>query len=156
MQLRLELDCPPDAAWDAVRSPRVLAEVYGPLVDLVPLDPPVFPEQWGEGGGEVRVALSAILGLVPLGEQRIRLSFSERGDARVLEDSGAPVSGPLSLVTRWRHRMAVAPAPGGRTLYRDRLDVGAGLATPVVWAALWVLWQWRGVRLRRLARRLPR
>jgi hypothetical protein len=44
--------------------------------------------------------------------------------------------------------MAVTPLDGGGSLYRDRLDVSAGLATPVVWLALWLVWQARGLRIR--------
>lgn len=148
VQLRLELDSAPDRVWDALRSPRSLAAVYAPLLELVPLEPAVFPERWPEG--EARVALSTLLGIVPLGQQRIVISYAERGGTRILEDSGRPETGPLSVVTRWRHRMAVVPLPGGRSLYLDRLDVSAGLLTPVVWIGMWAMWQWRGVRMRRI------
>lgn len=35
----------------------------------------------------------------------------------------------------------------------DRLDVSARLLTPLVWLALWGMWQLRAVRLRRTMRR---
>ena len=50
--------------------------------------------------------------------------------------------------------MAVSALPDGRTLYRDRLDISAGIATPFIWAAMWIMWQWRAARLRRLFARL--
>ena len=37
--LKLVIDCDADAAWRAVHSPRAVAELYGPLMDLSPLDP---------------------------------------------------------------------------------------------------------------------
>jgi hypothetical protein len=95
-------------------------------------------------------------GLVPIGEQSIRLSFHERrdfldaGDVRIVRDGGEGLSGMLSLVTHWRHSMAVAPL-GTRTLYRDQLEVSAGVLTVPLWLFYWAFWQWRGLQLRRLA-----
>lgn len=152
VQLRLEVDCPTDAAWDALRSPASFAEIYAPVIEMVPVDPTIFPERWPEG--EARVALSTLMGIIPLGEQKIVISYSERGGAHIIEDSGRPLTGPLSVITRWRHRMAVSALPDGRTLYRDRLDISAGLVTPVLWIGMWIMWQWRAARLRRLFARL--
>jgi hypothetical protein len=60
------------------------------------------------------------------------------------------------MITSWRHRMAVTEQPNGRTLYRDRLDVSAGILTPLIWISLWVFWQWRALRLRAVLRRKER
>lgn len=138
--LRLELDAYPETVWAMLHDPAALAAVVDPLFELEPVGHRRFPPTWTPGDHLVRLRL---FGLIPLGDQRIRLSTSRRADARILEDSGGPVSGLLGLVTGWRHRMAVSPLPGGRTLYRDRLDVSAGLLTPVVWFGLWMLWQFR-------------
>lgn len=145
--LRLELDAYPETVWAMLHDPLALAAVVDPLLELEPVGHRRFPPTWTPGDHLVRLRL---LGLIPLGDQRIRLSMSRKGDARILEDSGGPVSGVLGLVTGWRHRMAVSPLPGGRTLYRDRLDVSAGILTPVAWITLWVLWQVRAIGIRRV------
>jgi hypothetical protein len=44
----------------------------------------------------------------------------------------------------------VSPLPGGRTFYRDRLDISAGPLTPVVWIGTWLLWQYRAMGIRRV------
>jgi hypothetical protein len=49
--------------------------------------------------------------------------------------------------------MAVSPSDDGRTLYRDRLDISAGMLTPLVWVGVWAFWQWRAFQLTRLAPR---
>ena len=147
--LRLELDCSPDAAWTAIRSPAVFAAVSAPLMAVESLETGGFPELWP--GGDHRVRLLA-LGLVDAGVQNIAISFPARREGvRVMRDSGPPVSGPVALITRWQHQLAVSALPDGRTLYRDQLVFSAGLATPVVWPALWAFWQWRAARMRRLA-----
>jgi len=152
--LRLELDALPETVWDMLHDPLALGAVVAPLLELEPVGHRRFPPRWTPGDHLVR---SRALGLVPIGDQVIRLSTRRVGDARILEDSGGPVSGALAIVTGWRHRMAVSPLPGHRTLYRDRLDVDAGLLTPVVWIGVWALWQWRARGIRRLvaARRSP-
>lgn len=130
-----------------LHDPVALGEVVAPLVEIEPVGHRRFPPAWSDGDHLVRLRL---LGILPIGDQRIRLSASRRGDARILEDVGGPVSGGIGLVTGWRHRMAVSPLTGGRTLYRDRLDISAGVLTPLVWIAAWALWQFRAVGIRRV------
>jgi hypothetical protein len=145
--LKAVLDCEPDAAWRAVRSPAVMREVAWPFLGFSSLDGE-FPERWTPGPHPVAVNA---LGLVPVGEQVIDISYRRRGDADIQIDSGRGLSGTLELVTAWEHSIAISPASGGGTLYRDRLVVGVGPATLAAWPAYWTFWQWRLARLRRLA-----
>lgn len=148
--LKLIVDCDADAAWRALHSPRALAELYGPLVELRPLDP--LPTNWAPGG-EAAVELR-LAGAVPLGRQLIDVSdreVADRGDrVRILRDSGIPLSGPLAALDVWDHQIAVSAAPSDRTLWRERLVIG-GAAAPALWPTLWATWQWRGRRIRALA-----
>lgn len=148
VQLRFTAPCSPAAAWDALTSPLELARTYAPFLTLHTED--ALPDRW-RPGDEVVVGLR-LLGLVPVGRQLIAIRTRRRGGARILEDAGRPLTGPLAVVTSWRHRMAVSALPDGTTLYRDRLDVSAGLLTPLVWLALWGTWQLRATRLRRTMR----
>jgi len=155
VQLKLVLACPPDAAWHALRSPSVFGEVSAPLVRFEPLEGGPFPAEWDQGPHIVRAR--ALFGAIDAGTQNIDLTFrtvhSGAGDdVRIFEDHGGPLSGPLAVITRWRHRMAVAPGPTpGTTLLRDRLEFSAGLVTPLVWLGMWTFWQWRARGLVRLA-----
>jgi hypothetical protein len=145
--LQLELDAYPDEVWAMLHDPVALGEIVAPLIEIEPVGHRRFPPRWN-GDHLVRLRL---LGLLAVGDQRIRLAHSRKGDARILEDTGGPVSGAIGLVTAWRHRMAVSPLPGGRTFYRDRLDISAGVLTPLVWFGAWLLWQYRAVEMRRVA-----
>lgn len=153
IMLKLVIDCDVNAAWRALHSPRAIAEPYGPLVDVAPLQ--ALPPTW-EPGEDAVVALS-LSGIVPLGRQLIdvndiiRTHDGER--VRILRDTGLPLSGPLAALDVWDHQMAVSPAPGDpqRTLWRDRLVIG-GRAAPLLWPVLWAAWQWRAGRIRTLAR----
>jgi hypothetical protein len=145
--LQLDLDAYPDDVWAMLRDPIALGEVVAPLIEIEPVGHRRFPPTWNSADHLVR---SRLLGILPLGDQLIRLSVSRRGDVRILEDTGGPVSGALGVITGWRHRMAVSPLPGGRTFYRDRLDISAGVLTPLVWFVTWLLWQYRAVGIRRV------
>lgn len=150
--LKMVLECSPDAAWRAIRSPAVFREVSGPLVSIESLAADGFPSVWEPGQHPVAMRGGGVL---PIGKQIIRLRFetAQRGAVRILHDSGQPVTGAASAIRLWDHRMAVAPDPAGtgRTLYRDQLIVRAGVLTPAAWYALWAFWQWRGRKLRALA-----
>lgn len=150
--LKLVLDCDPHAAWRALHSPRSIAELYGPLVQLEPLAGAMPPTI--DHGGDVPVRLR--MAGIPLGDQLIhasdRYTEDRHGNVRIMRDSGIPLTGPLAALDVWDHQMAVSPAPGdpSRTLWRDRLVIGGPAALPL-WPVLWTTWQWRGARLRALA-----
>jgi hypothetical protein len=150
--LKLILDCDPDAAWRAIRSPAVFREVSSPLVEIESLAADGFPSVWEPGQHPVSMRGG---GVVPMGKQIIRLDFEtrQRGEVRIVHDSGQGVTGAVSTIRLWDHKMAVAPDPAGtgKTLYRDQLVVGAGLLTPFAWYSLWSFWQFRGHKLQKLA-----
>ncbi len=148
VMLKLELDCTPDAAWDAIRSPSVFRAVSAPFTTFTSLDDG-FPDRWP--AGDHRVLVKAF-GLVSLGEQSIDISYPVRtDDVRIVRDNGGGISGPVGVITYWRHSMAVSPLPDGRTLYRDKLVFDAGLLNFPLWIAMWAFWQWRAFGLRRFA-----
>jgi len=148
--LKLILDCEPDAAWRAIRSPAGLRSVSAPLMVFHSLEPGGFQEQWSEGEHPVRVEG---LGVIPLGEQVIAISYPPaQGQTRLVQDTGYGVSGIFTAVKYWEHTMAVAPAHGGGTLYRDQLVFDAGALSPLLWPMYWVFWQYRALRMKALAR----
>jgi hypothetical protein len=158
--LKLALECEPDAAWRALRSPAVFRQVSAPIMAFESLDEGGFTDVWSEG--EHRVALRAF-GRIPAGEQLIVIGTEERFDhvhgkheapvrVRIVHDTGRGLTFPLTLTTSWHHRMAVSALPDGRTLYRDELAFSAGALTPVAWVAYWAFWQWRAIAIRRAAR----
>jgi hypothetical protein len=163
VHLDLLLDCPADAAWEALHSPAVFRAVSGPWTTAASLEEGGFPERWPGGDHRVRLRL---LGVLPMGEQVIRLRDDTVDDAvlgasaRVVHDEGGPVRGPMTLVRHWHHRMAIAPNPLSgtperrepRTRFTDTLEVRAGLLTPLVWLGFRVFW---GLRARKLVRLAP-
>lgn len=154
MRVRLDLllNCPPDAAWEAVHSPAVFRAVSGPFTTVESLEPTGFADRWPGGDHRVRLRL---FGVAPMGTQLISLRDETLPDGtRVVHDEGGPLTGAMRVVTSWHHRMAISPdpaAPDARTRFRDTLELGAGVLTPFVWLGFWVFWQVRARQLRRLA-----
>lgn len=150
--LKFVVDCDPDAAWRALHSPRAVAELYGPLLDVEALG--TMPTSF-ESGDDVPVQMS-VAGLVPVGRQLISVADREtrdgNGRVRVFRDWGVPLTGPLAALDVWDHQMAVSAAPGdpSKTLWRERLTIG-GAAAPALWPGLWATWQWRATRIKALA-----
>ena len=144
--LKQVLDCEPDAAWHAIRSPEVFRAVSSPLMRFSSTEE--LGETWTQGEHPVTARL---LGVIPIGTQVIDLTYTQRGDVRFVHDTGEPTSGPLSLVSYWHHTMAVSPLDDGRTLFRDRLLFDAEPLSLAVWPAVWAFWQWRGIQLKRLS-----
>jgi hypothetical protein len=154
MRVRLDLllDCPADAAWEALHSPAVFRSVSGPITTAESLEPGGFPERWAKTEHRVRLRM---LGVLPMGTQVIRVRDEMQLDGtRIVHDEGGPVSGPMTLVTSWHHRMAVSPnplSPETRTRFHDTLDVRAGLLTPFAWLGFAVFWRLRGRKIAKLA-----
>ncbi|MEL6564577.1 MAG: hypothetical protein AAFQ59_09040 [Pseudomonadota bacterium] len=139
------LDAPPDAVWAALQCTAVLRHVSAPLIRFLPLDPPNLPETWSEG--EYRVAMR-LFGFVPLGTQWIRVSWpAPQGETRYVRDNGTG-----TLAARWDHLISIAPEGQG-TRYTDRVDVEAGVLSPVTAVFARLFYAHRQRRWRTLAAR---
>lgn len=148
--MRTRLDCPPERAAQLVLSPSTMREIAAPLAVMEPRDPPVWPDRWSAGRYRVRLK---ILGLVPAGDQVIDIRLGETHpeapeDAFVLHDAGSG-----DMMTTWDHWIFAAPHARGGTDYTDRLEVGAGVLTPLAALMTRIFFAWRQHRLRTLARR---
>lgn len=150
--LRLTLEAPVDAVWEALHSPAVFRAVSGPVTTADSLEPGGFPQRWSSADHRVRLRL---LGIVPMGTQRIRLRDEELDDTtRVVHDEGGPLTGAMRVVRAWHHRMAISPdpaAPDARTQFLDTLELDAGVFTLFAWLGFWGFWRLRGRRLRQRA-----
>jgi hypothetical protein len=148
--IRIVLDAPVAAVRDALLSPSVMVAVTKPFLVYRSRSAEGFPERW-EPGRPHPITASAF-GLVPSGDTHVDLDLYEIDGVPVQRDNGGGTSGLFGRMTM-RHRMAVVPAPGDRTLLIDRLSyrmrpwpLGA-----LLWPGMWVIWQWRAYRMRALA-----
>ncbi len=154
MRVRLDLllDCPADAAWEALHSPAVFRAVSGPITTAESLEPGGFPDRWVDTEHRVRLRM---LDVLPMGSQLIRLRDETLPDGtRIVHDEGGPLTGAMRIVSSWHHQMAISAddiSSEARTRFRDTLEIGAGVLTPVAWLGFWVFWQLRARKIRQLA-----
>ena len=141
-----ELPCPAEKVWDEVQRSSLLLEVIRPLVKLVPVDAPHFPERWVEGA-TVRCR-SYLFGVLPLGTRTI---FLERIDWAAREIQSRERD---PLIRRWDHRVRVWPAGEGRARYSDEIAVEAGWLTSLAWLFAQGFYRHRHRRWRHVASRL--
>lgn len=151
VRTQFAVPCSANTAWSAVHEPAVAARLYAPLIVMRPDRD--FPERF-DSGDRVRVHLR-LWGRLPIGAQLISIKDSEAEDGtsggRTMHDVGRPLSGPLALLSGWHHRITILPVTARGAVWRDELSI-SGVLAPLYWPVLAVMWQWRRIRLERLAR----
>ena len=144
--LSTRLDCTADEAWERVCTSALLMHVAAPLIRFTPKGGTRFPAHWKPG--EYR-AWMWLFGLIPIGWQAVVISEPQPdGATRFIRDNGY---GPL--IRRWDHWIAITPMPDGTTHYVDRVDIDAGLLTPLIERFARVFYGHRQRRWRALASR---
>jgi hypothetical protein len=144
VELATHLDCTPDEAWEQVQNSALVQHVAAPLIRFTPRGEP-FPAHWQPR--EYR-AWMWLYGVIPLGWQAVVISYpAAEGTTRYLRDNGYSPS-----IRRWDHRIAISPQAEGGTLYVDRVEIEAGLLTPLIAAFARVFYDHRQRRWRALAR----
>lgn len=124
LTITTSLDASPDRDWEALNTPRLFLFVAHPVVRFAAVKPRKLPQCWENGDYVLEMRG---FGLLPLGTQVISISRPpSRGDERALLDDGHS-----TIIRRWRHLMTVAPEGDG-TRYTDRIEIDAGVITPVV------------------------
>ena len=148
MKLSLEtnLSAPPERVWAEVKTIRLFRHVTAPFIVFRSAEPGGFPDHFVEGAHRVSMYF---LGFIPIGQQVVNVSKgSDVGPDYWLRDNGHS-----ALIKKWDHRITVAPTGAGHTLYRDEVDIDAGLMTPFVFVFASAFFRWRQHRWRRLVDR---
>jgi len=142
--LSSHLPGPPDKVINQAQTPRLLEYVSHPIMSYKPVEPTRFPKVWEEGTYWVSMKL---LGILPIGNQAIGVSYPPVEDAFVLRDNGHS-----AMIRAWDHTITIS-AVGSGTLYRDEVSISAGLFTPVVWLFALLFFSHRQRRWKKLVRR---
>ncbi|MFJ7288805.1 hypothetical protein ACQXVK_05400 [Curtobacterium sp. AB451] len=148
--LRITLDAPAEAVRDALLSPSVMVAVTKPFLVYRSRDPEGFPVRWVPGTPHPITA--SAFGVFPSGDTHVDLDLYEVRGVPVQRDNGGGTSGLFGRMTM-QHRMATVDLGDGRTELVDRLSYRMRPAAlgVLLWPGMWVIWQWRALRMRALA-----
>jgi hypothetical protein len=123
IQLDTVLPCSYERAVAEVKKPGLLSHVARPFVIFEPAGKTVVRDRWEEATYWFHLRL---FGFLPFGTQAVCITFDEDANGFRLRDNGHS-----RLIRRWDHRITIR-RENGHALYRDTLDLDAGLATPFV------------------------
>ena len=139
-----ELAAPADRVWVAVKMPSAFRTVTRGLLTMPAMRN--RSEEWREG--ETVVGWVFLFGVVPFSRHHLHI-------ARV-DDSERTLSSQEhgGLLKTWSHDIVVTPIDDQRCSYRDRIDIDAGVFTPIVGVYARWFYAMRQRRWRALAGRL--
>jgi len=135
-------DCPAHDVWEEVQKPALLVEIARPFAQIRPFDPPAFPPHW-ELGKTLRCSCRCF-GIIPIGVRSVCFNRIDPSQREMETHESDP------LIRRWDHLIRVESLLDGRTRYSDRIDIDAGLLTPIVWLSAIVFYRHRQRRWRKL------
>ncbi|MBB4661948.1 hypothetical protein [Conexibacter arvalis] len=158
-----DLPLPAERACELAARPALFAFVVRPflrvggLPERFPEPPAAAPDAPAAAEAAAPPAAAALarsgeavggrlwwLGVVPAWTHRLRVVSATATELRT-EEGGGPVR-------RWAHTLVFEPRGASACRYTDRVELDAGLLTPLVWCFAQLLFRWRQARWRALAR----
>lgn len=125
------LEAPAEAVWAAVKTPAAFRAVTRRLLVM-----PVIRrrmDEWREG--ETVVGWVFLFGFLPFSRHHLHIAS--------IDDSTRTLRSQEHgwLITTWNHDIEVTPIDAATCRYRDRIEIDAGIMTPVV--VLYARWFYR-------------
>jgi hypothetical protein len=135
-----------DSVWSAVKTPAAFRTVTRRLIAM-----PAIAEresEWREG--ETVVGWVFLFGFLPFSRHHLHV-------ARI-DDASRTLSSREhgGLITTWNHDIVITPVDATSCLYRDRIEIDAGIMTPLIVVYARWFYRMRQRRWRALAKGLPR
>ena len=131
VDLRTELQAPAQAIWSAVKTPAAFRTVTRGLLVMPAIQ--ARGDAWREG--ETVVGWVFLFGFIPFSRHTLHIAVIDDAARRLSsEESGG-------LLRTWNHDIVVTPIGEGRCVYRDHVELDAGIFTPIV--ALYTHWFYR-------------
>lgn len=125
------LEAPAEAVWAAVKTPAAFRAVTRRLLVM-----PVIRrrmDEWREG--ETIVGWVFLFGFLPFSRHHLHIASID-DSTRTLRSQEYG-----GLITTWNHDIEVTPFGAATCRYRDRIEIDAGIMTPVV--VLYARWFYR-------------
>ncbi|CAB4557096.1 MAG: hypothetical protein F2545_02995 [Actinobacteria bacterium] len=133
-----------DAVWAAVKTPSAFRRVTRGLVMM-----PVIRNRTDEWQlGETVVGWVFLFGFIPFSRHHLHVaSISEDSRTLTSQERGG-------VVRKWNHDIVVTPVNESQCEYLDRIDISAGLLTPLIVVYAHWFYRMRQRRWRVLAKEL--
>ena len=144
IDLSSSLSASADAVWNAVKTPDAFRKVTRGLLTM-----PVINkrhDEWHEG--ETVIGWVFLFGFIPFSHHHLHIAKIDE-EARTL--SSREQGG---LLKRWDHDIEVIAINESSCLYQDRIEIDAGMMTPIVVAYAHWFYRMRQRRWRALAKEI--
>jgi len=136
VDLDTELTAPAHAVWRAVKTPRAFRTVTRGVLTMPAIKH--REDEWREG--DTVTGWVFLFGVIPFSRHTLHVW---RIDDTAMTFSSRESGG---LIRRWNHDIVIVATDDSRCNYRDRIDIDAGIFTPLV--VLYARWFYR-IRQRR-------
>jgi hypothetical protein len=149
LSLETAIEMRPEIVWAEVQTASLLIHIAWPMVRFLPVNNQSLDSF--RSGGRYQVKLR-LFGFLPFGTQWIVTSVHEPETGvwpKRLRDNGYS-----AMIDKWDHWITIAPGASRGTVYRDDVEIAAGIFTPFIWAFAQVFYRHRQRRWRGLAHTL--
>ena len=143
-EISTSLKASADAVWVSVKTPSSFRRVTKGLVTIPAIR--TRDDQWK--AGETVVGWVFLFGFIPFSRHHLHVA-SINEDTRTLrsQEKGG-------LIRKWNHDIVVTPVNESQCEYLDRIDISAGLLTPIIVVYAHWFYRMRQRRWRVLAKEL--
>lgn len=142
--IETKFNCDYKTVVEKIHLTRTLDFIASPLLIFKPTDPGKYPATWKNGTYQVQMKLFNFL---PFGKQFIGIEKIKENDPDefILRDNGKG-----EIIKRWDHWIFVEKINSNTTIYKDRIDIKAGILTIFIWVFANLFFRWRQYRWKKL------
>jgi hypothetical protein len=136
-----ELEAPADVVWAAATTPHVFVHVAKGMLRFPAAERLDRPWRVGD---QVE-GWTLLFGVIPFSIHRLSIESIDDQRRRIMSDEGG------GMIRTWRHELLTTPLGDDRCDYLDRIEIDAGVMTPLVAGFAAVFYRYRQRRWRALA-----
>ncbi len=135
------LDAPAAVIWSTVQQPEAFVHVAGGMLRYPAAERHTGPWKVGDR----TIGWLFLFRMIPFSRHSIEVVNIDHAAMTLLTEEGG------GLIRTWKHYVAVRPVDEDRCHYTDRIDIDAGILTPVVATFARVFYRYRQRRWAKLA-----
>jgi hypothetical protein len=118
-------DCSEDELWEKIKEPWSLQYVAAPILSFRPQNEVTLTGDW-EVNKPYPLKLH-LFSIIPLGTHTIKLVKLDK-KSKTIQSQEKGLLAPV-----WNHDIQFSEIEPGKVRYTDRIEIKAGLITPIIW-----------------------